>query len=74
MSDSVRELPHEVLLRRYNLQVSSLSRHAQQMKKDLVKMAREKKERKDWIQLQKKQEEEKERYYPIIIKLSSNKR
>jgi hypothetical protein len=37
MSDSVRELPHEVLLRRYNLQVSSLSRHAQQMKKDLDK-------------------------------------
>ena len=36
MSD-VRELPHEVLLRRYNLQVSSLSRHAQQMKKDLDK-------------------------------------
>jgi hypothetical protein len=37
MSDSVRELPHEVLLRRYNLQVSELSRHAQQMKKDLDK-------------------------------------
>lgn len=37
MSDSVRELPHEVLLRRYNLQVTSLSRHAQQMKKDLDK-------------------------------------
>lgn len=37
MSDSVRELPHEVLLRRYNLQVIELSRHAQQMKKDLDK-------------------------------------
>ena len=37
MSDSVRELPHEVLLRKYNLQVSELSNHTQQMKKDLDK-------------------------------------
>jgi hypothetical protein len=37
MSDSVRELPHEVLLRKYNLQVSELSNHTQQMKRDLDK-------------------------------------
>jgi hypothetical protein len=37
MSDSVRELPHEVLFRKYNLQVSELSNHTQQMKKDLDK-------------------------------------
>jgi cobalamin biosynthesis protein CobT len=35
MSDSVRELPHEVLLRKYNLRVSELSNHTQQMKRDL---------------------------------------
>ena len=37
MSDSVRELPHEVLLRKYNLRVSELSNHTQQMKRDLDK-------------------------------------
>jgi len=36
MSD-VRELPHEVLLRRYGLSVSQLSNHTQQLKKDLDK-------------------------------------
>ena len=36
MSD-VRELPHEVLLRRYGLNVSQLSNHTQQLKKDLDK-------------------------------------
>ena len=33
----VRELPHEVLLRRYGLNVSQLSNHTQQLKKDLDK-------------------------------------
>jgi hypothetical protein len=33
----VRELPHEVLLRRYGLSVSQLSSHTQQLKKDLDK-------------------------------------
>ncbi len=33
----VRELPHEVLLRRYGLNISQLSNHTQQLKKDLDK-------------------------------------
>jgi len=33
----VKELPHEVLLRRYGLNVSQLSNHTQQLKKDLDK-------------------------------------
>jgi len=33
----VRELPHEVLLRRYGLNISELSSHTQQLKKDLDK-------------------------------------
>ena len=34
----VRELPHEVLLRRYGLNISQLSNHTQQLKKDLDKV------------------------------------
>ena len=33
----VRELPHELLLRKYGLNVSQLSAHTQQLKKDLDK-------------------------------------
>jgi hypothetical protein len=33
----VRELPHELLLRKYGLNVSQLSTHTQQLKKDLDK-------------------------------------
>ena len=33
----IKELPHEVLLRRYGLNVSQLSNHTQQLKKDLDK-------------------------------------
>lgn len=33
----VRELPHELLLRKYGLNVSELSNHTQQLKKDLDK-------------------------------------
>lgn len=33
----VKELPHEVLLRRYGLNISELSNHTQQLKKDLDK-------------------------------------
>ena len=33
----VRELPHEVLIRRYGLNISELSNHTQQLKKDLDK-------------------------------------
>ena len=33
----VRELPHELLLRKYGLNVSQLSNHTQQLKKDLDK-------------------------------------
>lgn len=33
----VRELPHELLLRKYNLNISELSNHTQQLKKDLDK-------------------------------------
>lgn len=33
----VRELPHELLLRKYGLSVSQLSTHTQQLKKDLDK-------------------------------------
>lgn len=33
----VKELPHEVLLRRYSLNISQLSNHTQQLKKDLDK-------------------------------------
>jgi hypothetical protein len=33
----VKELPHEVLLRRYGLNISQLSNHTQQLKKDLDK-------------------------------------
>jgi hypothetical protein len=33
----VKELPHEVLLRRYSLNISELSNHTQQLKKDLDK-------------------------------------
>ena len=33
----VRELPHELLLRKYGLNVSELSKHTQQLKKDLDK-------------------------------------
>lgn len=33
----VKELPHEVLLRRYGLNISQLSNHSQQLKKDLDK-------------------------------------
>jgi len=33
----VRELPHEVLIRRYGLNISQLSNHTQQLKKDLDK-------------------------------------
>lgn len=33
----VKELPHEVLLRRYGLNISQLSSHTQQLKKDLDK-------------------------------------
>lgn len=36
MSEIV-ELPHELLLRKYNLQMSELSPHTQQLKKDLDK-------------------------------------
>lgn len=33
----VRELPHELLLRKYGLNISQLSAHTQQLKKDLDK-------------------------------------
>jgi hypothetical protein len=33
----VKELPHEVLIRRYGLNISQLSNHTQQLKKDLDK-------------------------------------
>jgi hypothetical protein len=33
----VRELPHELLLRKYGLNISELSNHTQQLKKDLDK-------------------------------------
>ena len=33
----VRELPHELLLRKYGLKVSQLSTHTQQLKRDLDK-------------------------------------
>lgn len=33
----IKELPHEVLLRRYGLNISELSNHTQQLKKDLDK-------------------------------------